>query len=294
MIDLATGELAPLYGDGIYRVREPPRLRLPACSAVYKRDACQLIRAGLAGGKGMPESIAVHPCVFATFTAPSFGPVHTRRLRGKTVLPVPAPPRAKARRCPHGRGSPADPAQRGRHPPGQADVPGLLRLPSRRAVQRLRGQAVAPHRHHLRRHLAKLAGAPETLRLSSVSGTPRWPSFRPGRDPLPRHLPPGRRGPAYRAPAAPGDRRAAGRRHPPGRRRRAAPGRPPGQVLALGHPARRGADVRPIRQAAADRRRQAANRRPSPPTWPSTPPRPHRSRAALLPDPRRGRPGQLR
>ena len=65
----------------------------PSCSAVYKRDARQLVRAGLAGGKGIPDTITAHPCVFATLTAPSFGPVHARRMRGKTVLPVPSPPR---------------------------------------------------------------------------------------------------------------------------------------------------------------------------------------------------------
>jgi hypothetical protein len=41
--------------------------------------------------------------VFATFTAPSFGPVHARRLRGKTVLPCRPRRDAKDRRCPHGR-----------------------------------------------------------------------------------------------------------------------------------------------------------------------------------------------
>ena len=75
----------------------------PACSAVYKRDARQLVRAGLAGGKGIPETITAHPCVFATLTAPSFGPVHSRRMRGKTVLPCRPRRDAHARRCPHGR-----------------------------------------------------------------------------------------------------------------------------------------------------------------------------------------------
>jgi hypothetical protein len=41
----------------------------PSCSATYKRDARHLVKAGLAGGKGIPESIAAHPCVFATLTA---------------------------------------------------------------------------------------------------------------------------------------------------------------------------------------------------------------------------------
>ena len=69
---------------------------------MYKRDARQLVRAGLAGGKGIPETITAHPCVFATLTAPSFGPVHSRRMRGKTVLPCRPRRDAKARRCPHG------------------------------------------------------------------------------------------------------------------------------------------------------------------------------------------------
>jgi hypothetical protein len=47
----------------------------PPCGETYRADTYQLIRAGLVGGKGMPESLAAHPCVFATFTAPSFGPV---------------------------------------------------------------------------------------------------------------------------------------------------------------------------------------------------------------------------
>ena len=41
--------------------------------------------------------------MFATLTAPSFGPVHSRRMRGKTVLPCRPRRDAKARRCPHGR-----------------------------------------------------------------------------------------------------------------------------------------------------------------------------------------------
>src|SRR5690242_2550149 len=50
----------------------------PACSRVYQYDAYQLIRAGLVGGKGVPASVAEHPAVFPTLTAPSFGLVHAR------------------------------------------------------------------------------------------------------------------------------------------------------------------------------------------------------------------------
>ncbi len=74
----------------------------PPCAQTYRADTYQLIRAGLAGGKGMPESLAAHPCVFATFTAPSFGPVHTRVVGpGGTVARC--RPRRKASFCPTGR-----------------------------------------------------------------------------------------------------------------------------------------------------------------------------------------------
>ena len=83
----------------------------PGCAEVYRRDAFQLIRAGLAGGKGIPESVSGHPLVFATFTAPSFGPVHSRPVRlhscaGKAhckCKPEPCHPRRDAGTCPHGR-----------------------------------------------------------------------------------------------------------------------------------------------------------------------------------------------
>ena len=108
-IDRTTGEIAPVYDTsrepgGVLHVACGNRREsvCPACSAVYKRDARQLVRAGLAGGKGVPETVTTHPCVFATLTAPSFGPVHSRRMRGKTVLPCRPRRDARARRCPHG------------------------------------------------------------------------------------------------------------------------------------------------------------------------------------------------
>ncbi len=109
-IDKATGEVASVYDTiaepgGVLHIACGNRRETvcPACSAVYKRDARQLVRAGMSGGKGVPETITTHPCVFATLTAPSFGPVHSRRMRGKTVLPCRPRRDASARRCPHGR-----------------------------------------------------------------------------------------------------------------------------------------------------------------------------------------------
>ncbi|MFF9910666.1 replication initiator protein RepSA [Streptomyces sp. NPDC013457] len=54
--------------------------RCPACAWTYAGDTYHLIRAGLIGNpdKGTPDTIRDHPRVFATLTAPSFGPVHNR------------------------------------------------------------------------------------------------------------------------------------------------------------------------------------------------------------------------
>src|SRR5215218_1775431 len=56
----------------------------PSCAYEYRGDMWQLVYAGLAGGrKGVPDSVAEHPQVFATLTAPSFGPVHSRPDDGR-------------------------------------------------------------------------------------------------------------------------------------------------------------------------------------------------------------------
>ena len=60
----------------------------PACSDRYAADAFHLIRAGLAGDeRGVPATVTQRPRVFLTLTAPSFGPVHTRRItaRGRVI-----------------------------------------------------------------------------------------------------------------------------------------------------------------------------------------------------------------
>ncbi|MFC7306061.1 replication initiator [Streptomyces monticola] len=56
--------------------------RCPSCARLYAGDTYQLIRAGVVGGKNTPEQVRTHPRVFATLTAPSFGPVHGTIWRG--------------------------------------------------------------------------------------------------------------------------------------------------------------------------------------------------------------------
>ncbi|MDT4994712.1 MAG: hypothetical protein QOH97_4604 [Actinoplanes sp.] len=56
----------------------------PSCARTYQRDAFQILRSFLIGGKGIPATVAQHPGVFATFTAPGFGTVHTRNVKRHT------------------------------------------------------------------------------------------------------------------------------------------------------------------------------------------------------------------
>ncbi|MET9971770.1 replication initiator protein RepSA [Streptomyces sp. NPDC006356] len=58
--------------------------RCPACAFTYAGDTYHLIRAGLAGDdrRDIPATVRDHPRVFATLTAPSFGPVHNRPAKG--------------------------------------------------------------------------------------------------------------------------------------------------------------------------------------------------------------------
>ncbi|MFF0512350.1 replication initiator protein RepSA [Streptomyces sp. NPDC004250] len=58
--------------------------RCPSCAWTYAGDTYHLIRAGLAGAdrRDIPGTVRDHPRVFATLTAPSFGPVHNRPDNG--------------------------------------------------------------------------------------------------------------------------------------------------------------------------------------------------------------------
>lgn len=70
----------------------------PPCSRTYARDTFGMLRAGITGGKTVPESVADNPLLFVTFTAPSFGHVHSAKKNGKRCRP-----RDRAALCEHGR-----------------------------------------------------------------------------------------------------------------------------------------------------------------------------------------------
>jgi hypothetical protein len=92
-LDTTTGEIGRILhhldstslpaGQLLVRCNNRRTTRCPACAEVYRRDTFHLITAGLRGGKGTPEQVGAHPRVFATFTAPGFGPVHNRRTDGR-------------------------------------------------------------------------------------------------------------------------------------------------------------------------------------------------------------------
>lgn len=105
-VDAGTGEVLSSYSSsteplGLTYVRCGNRraTECPSCSRLYAADTFHLIRAGVAGGKTVPVTVAENPLVFATLTAPSFGRVHGRRDGGSRCHPSPR----GAPLCRHGR-----------------------------------------------------------------------------------------------------------------------------------------------------------------------------------------------
>jgi hypothetical protein len=110
VVDAGTGEVLDHYCTD----DEPTGYRLvpcgnrrsvlcPSCARVKGNDTFQIGSTGLVGGKGVPESVAEHPAIFATLTAPSFGAVHSRHKQlGKDGKPLRCRVRRDAETCPHG------------------------------------------------------------------------------------------------------------------------------------------------------------------------------------------------
>ncbi|MER7923874.1 replication initiator [Streptomyces sp. NPDC096057] len=92
-VNTATGEIGRVLnqldsgalpaGQLLVRCNNRRATRCAACAETYRRDTFHLITAGLRGGKGTSEQVSTHSRVFATFTAPGFGPVHNRRTDGR-------------------------------------------------------------------------------------------------------------------------------------------------------------------------------------------------------------------
>jgi hypothetical protein len=100
-VDRVTGVVLSEYdtrgepgGRLAVRCRNRRARACPSCSREHSSDTFHLVRAGLQGGKGLPATVADHPRLFVTLTAPSFGPVHRAGSEG-------CRPRNGA--CEHGR-----------------------------------------------------------------------------------------------------------------------------------------------------------------------------------------------
>ncbi|MFF9640528.1 replication initiator [Kitasatospora aureofaciens] len=98
-LDADTGEILRHYstatepgGRLAVRCRNRRASRCAPCSREHSGDTFHLVRSGLVGGKGVPETVRTHPRLFVTLTAPSFGQVH----RVGDCHP------ARRRRCEHG------------------------------------------------------------------------------------------------------------------------------------------------------------------------------------------------
>ncbi|WP_406122895.1 replication initiator [Streptomyces sp. NBC_00989] len=102
--DAASGEVVSSYSTATepgerlaVRCRNRRASVCEPCSRLHAGDTFHLVRAGLSGGKSVPEVVRERPRLFVTLTAPSFGPVH-RAVEGQRCRL-----RRDAPRCEHGR-----------------------------------------------------------------------------------------------------------------------------------------------------------------------------------------------
>ena len=251
--DTPTGELFRSYGSAdeplgrdFTRCGNRRADECESCSRLYAADTFQLIRAGVAGGK-RPRDGGDNPLVFATLTAPSFGPctapAERRRCRPRHDTGQPLPPRTPdGLHAVHGDGDPTV---------GQPLCADCYDYPSqvvwqwwapelwRRFTITLRRAPRPPPRHHP--SSARRGGEPAVRQGRGVPAARRRPLPRPG--------PPRRPADARRVRPGPGrgHRRGAGRPGRAGGHRRAVhrppgPRRRPGPVLAFGAQV----DTRPV------------------------------------------------
>jgi hypothetical protein len=101
-VDGTTGEILHHYDTRnepgerlLVRCRNRRATICPACSRLHAGDTYHLVRAGLLGGKNVPDAVRHRPRLFITLTAPSFGPVH----RSSELCR----PRRNGGTCEHGR-----------------------------------------------------------------------------------------------------------------------------------------------------------------------------------------------
>lgn len=104
-LDAASGEVIAEFSSrdepfGVLLIacRDRRATRCPTCSRVYKADTYHLVRAGLAGGKGVPPAVATHPPPVRHLhrTVVRCRP-HPSRRHGRAGAALPPPPQRPMR-----------------------------------------------------------------------------------------------------------------------------------------------------------------------------------------------------
>ncbi|WP_055545138.1 replication initiator [Streptomyces kanamyceticus] len=141
------------------RCRNRRASRCQPCARLHAGDTFHLVRAGLVGGKGVADRVQLHPRLFVTLTAPSFGSVH----RSGTANSAYCHPRREGGQCSHGRPlgcgrqhSDTDPAL------GQPLCPDCYDYTGHVLWHASAGLLWSRYVHTVRRHLASAAGITQT------------------------------------------------------------------------------------------------------------------------------------
>lgn len=140
------------------RCRNRRRSRCEPCSREHAGDTYHLVRSGLHGGKGVSDRVQLHPRLFLTLTAPSFGAVHRATTGGRLCRSADAGctcDHGRARAC-HRRHEDGDPAV------GQPLCPDCYDYPGHVLWHAHAGRLWTRFCHTVRRRLATRAGIAQT------------------------------------------------------------------------------------------------------------------------------------